>query len=204
MDRTPLPEAIVTTRLIAIARGLPTDTVLGVAGALEAGGVEVLEITLDSPGALDSIAALSGSSSLTVGAGTVRSVAGVADAVAAGARFLISPHVDPEIVARATAERVASIPGAFTATEILTAWNAGASGVKVFPARIGGPAMISTLRGPLPDIPLMPSGGVTIDDAGDYLDAGAVSVGLTAWLTGAGDHEVITERARQATAVCAR
>ncbi len=201
MNRPPLPKLILENRALAICRGLSTETVLEVAPALRLGGVEVIEITLDSPGALESIAALSGE--MTVGAGTVRSTAGAADAVAAGAEFLISPHVDPEIVRWAVAHDVPAIPGAFTATEILTAWNAGASGVKVFPAAALGPEIVATLLGPLADVPLMPSGGITIETARAYLDAGAVSVGFTAWLTAAGDPDLVTARAQQVTAACA-
>jgi 2-dehydro-3-deoxyphosphogluconate aldolase/(4S)-4-hydroxy-2-oxoglutarate aldolase len=204
MSRIPLPEAILKNRVLAISRGLPTETVVEVAEALAAGGIQVLEVTLDSPGALDSIAAVAATTGgMTVGAGTVRSVAGAADAVAAGAEFLISPHVDPEIIRWAVDHEVPSVPGAFTATEILTGWDAGASAVKVFPAFVGGPLVIATLLGPLADVPLMPSGGVTIETARDYLDAGAISVGFTAWLTAAGDLGLITERARQAVAACA-
>jgi 2-dehydro-3-deoxyphosphogluconate aldolase/(4S)-4-hydroxy-2-oxoglutarate aldolase len=203
MSRIPLPEAILKNRVLAISRGLPTETVVEVAEALAAGGIQVLEVTLDSPGAIDSIAAVAATGGMTVGAGTVRSVAGAADAVAAGAEFLISPHVDPEIIRWAVDHEVPSVPGAFTATEILTGWDAGASAVKVFPAFVGGPLFIATLLGPLADVPLMPSGGVTIETARDYLDAGAVSVGFTAWLTAAGDLGLITERARLAVAACA-
>jgi 2-dehydro-3-deoxyphosphogluconate aldolase/(4S)-4-hydroxy-2-oxoglutarate aldolase len=167
--------------------------------ALAAGGVGVLEVTLDSDGALAAIERLR-VAPLLVGAGTVRSLAEAEAAVAAGAAFLVSPHTDPAIVDWAAQRGVPAMPGAFTPTEVAGAWDAGAAAVKLFPASVGGPALVRELRGPFADVPFVPSGGVTADNAPAFLAAGALAVGLGSWLTGPDDLAVVEERARLLTA----
>lgn len=195
MSRPELPGDISERRLVAIARGLDPAALRRVVPALLAGGVTVFEVTLDSPAALDSVA--EHAATATIGAGTVMSVAEAADAAAAGARFVVSPHTDPNIVAWCAARGLAAIPGAFTPTEIVTAWDAGASAVKVFPASTGGPDFLRQLRGPLGYVPLIPTGGLTADSAAGYIEAGAVAVGIGSWLTRAPDPTTVEERARE-------
>jgi 2-dehydro-3-deoxyphosphogluconate aldolase/(4S)-4-hydroxy-2-oxoglutarate aldolase len=153
--------------------------VADIAAALCAGGVRLLEITLNSPGALEAIRRVTDTmgDKLLVGAGTVLTPAEAEAAIDAGARFILSPSLDIDVI-RTTRQRGAvSIPGAFTATEILTAYRNGADIVKVFPASVGA-SYFRDLRGPLPQIPLMPTGGVNLDNIREFRAAGAVAFGI--------------------------
>ncbi len=196
--RPPLPPAIVEGRVIAIARRLEPAALPAIAEALVSNGIRAFEVTLNSPGAIESIRLLADGplgERLLVGAGTVLSIAEAEVAVEAGARFLVTPHLDPDLIAWAAGRGVPILPGAFTPTEILTAWRAGAAAVKLFPASVAGPAFIRDFRGPFPEIPLIPTGGVTVENAAALLEAGAVAVGLGSWLTGAGDPAEVGRRA---------
>jgi 2-dehydro-3-deoxyphosphogluconate aldolase/(4S)-4-hydroxy-2-oxoglutarate aldolase len=198
--RPAIPEAITGPRVVAIGRRLEPAAIVAVADALRRGGVRAFELTLDGASATEAIATLSARfapDELLVGAGTVLTVAAAKDAVTAGARFLVSPHTDPEIVAWAAGRGIPAFPGALTPTEILGAWRAGAAGVKLFPASAVGPAFVREHRGPFRDIPLIPTGGVTAESAPAYLAAGAVAVGLGSWLTGSGDPAIVEARARE-------
>ncbi|HSW41434.1 MAG TPA: bifunctional 4-hydroxy-2-oxoglutarate aldolase/2-dehydro-3-deoxy-phosphogluconate aldolase [Patescibacteria group bacterium] len=196
-----IPPAIATGRIIAIVRGLPAARLADVAAALRDGGVRVFEITLDSPDALHAIATAAamapgpGTDRLLVGAGTVMTIEEAAAALDAGARFLVMPHTDAALVAWAAGRGVPVFPGAMTPSEIVLAWRAGAAGVKVFPAGTLGPGFVREVRGPLARIPMIPTGGITAENAGAFLAAGAVAVGAGGWLTGSGDPVTIRERA---------
>jgi 2-dehydro-3-deoxyphosphogluconate aldolase/(4S)-4-hydroxy-2-oxoglutarate aldolase len=109
------------------------------------------------------------------------------------------PHLDTEIVAWALDHAIPAFPGCMTPTEILTAWEAGAAAVKLFPASAVGPSFVRELRGPFPEIPLVPTGGVTLDNAADFITAGAAAVGMGSWLTGSGDPALVAERAAEIT-----
>jgi 2-dehydro-3-deoxyphosphogluconate aldolase/(4S)-4-hydroxy-2-oxoglutarate aldolase len=197
-----VPEAILVGRVVAIARGLDPSSMVDIAGALIDGGVTAFEVTLNSRSALDAIAAVRAAvpaGRLLVGAGTVLDRASAEAAVGAGAQFLVMPHTDLELIDWAAGRDVPVFPGAFTPTEILAAWRAGATAVKLFPASAVGPSFVRELRGPLPEIPLIPTGGVTAENAPDFIRAGAVAVGLGSWLTGAGDPATIRARATQLT-----
>jgi 2-dehydro-3-deoxyphosphogluconate aldolase / (4S)-4-hydroxy-2-oxoglutarate aldolase len=170
--------------VIAIVRGHPPDVVSRIADGLVAGGVTTVEVTLDSPHALSSIVALDDRGDVLVGAGTVLDAAGADAAIDAGAAFLVAPGVDPGVIAAAAARGVPMLPGALTPTEILTAWQAGAAAVKVFPAGPLGPGYLAALRGPLADVPLVPTGGIDDRNAAAFMAAGAVSLGVGGWLTG--------------------
>lgn len=147
--------------------------------AAAAGGLRVLEITLTTPGALEAMEQLAGDDNLVVGAGTVLTPEDVRRVSAAGARFIMSPVFDPGVVDEAHLLELLAIPGASTPKEILTAHRHGASLVKLFPSgALGGPAYLRSLRGPLPDVPLVPSSGPTADTIGEYVEAGAVAVGV--------------------------
>lgn len=200
--RPPLPALIVEGRVIAVARHVSPQAAPGIGGALAAGGVLAMEITLNEPQAraLEAVAALarvSASLGALAGAGTVTSVAAAERAVDAGAAFIVTPHADPAIVRWCAARNVPCLPGALTPTEIQAVWEAGASAVKLFPAGAVGPAYLSHIAGPFPNIPLVPTGGVTADDAADWIAAGAVAVGMGGWLIGDGELAGITERARR-------
>lgn len=198
--RPALPLGLVTGGVVAIARRLTADSAPQVADALAAGGVLVFEITLNEPvdaalRAIESVARRS--PGLAIGAGTVLSIDAAQQALDAGATFLVMPHTDPELVAWAAARGVPSLPGAATPSEVLAAWRAGAAAVKVFPASVVGPAFVRECRGPFPDIPLVPSGGVTVETTADFIRAGAVALGVGSWLIGDAAPEGVTTRARQ-------
>ncbi|HTG48168.1 MAG TPA: bifunctional 4-hydroxy-2-oxoglutarate aldolase/2-dehydro-3-deoxy-phosphogluconate aldolase [Actinomycetota bacterium] len=171
-------------RLIAVVRYRTADGLDRVLGALADAGVPALEITLDTPGALDAIARAAERGDL-VGAGTVLSADQVGAAADAGARFVASPHLVPAVVDAATARGIDAFPGVLTPGELARALEAGARAVKLFPAAAVGPAYVRTLRGPYPDVPIVPTGGIAIADVRGYLAAGATAVGLGSSLVGA-------------------
>lgn len=143
------------------------------------GGLHVIEMTLTTPGALGAIEALAREGGCIVGAGTVLTVHDARRVADAGGRFAMSPVFDPAVVDEAHRRGMLAIPGAGTATEILQAHRTGARLVKVFPAGpLGGPEFLRTVRGPLPDIPLVPTSGPSADTAADYVAAGAVAIGV--------------------------
>jgi 2-dehydro-3-deoxyphosphogluconate aldolase/(4S)-4-hydroxy-2-oxoglutarate aldolase len=133
-----------------------------------------------------------------IGAGTILTIEAAARAVDAGAAFLVMPHVDADLVTWAADRGIPALPGCATPTEALVAWRAGATAIKLFPASVAGPAFVRELRGPFPDIPVVPTGGVTIENAPTFIAAGAVAVGLGGWLIGDGQPAGVTNRARQA------
>jgi 2-dehydro-3-deoxyphosphogluconate aldolase/(4S)-4-hydroxy-2-oxoglutarate aldolase len=188
--------------IIAVLRGDEPAEVEGSARACAKGGVRFLEITFTVPAAEDVIRRLTNAESAVVGAGTVTSLAQAEAALRAGARFLVSPACLPGLAAWARSAGVPCLLGAMTPTEVLAAWNAGATQVKVFPAgRLGGARYLKDLAGPYPQVRLSPSGGISIDDLPSYRLPNVASVGLGSELApkGAGLDE-ITERARRAVA----
>jgi len=198
--RLPIPPEILAGRVIAIGRRLEASSIMHVADGLVAGGVRAFEVTLDSPDAIIAIGALAkrhSGGSLLVGAGTVLDVASATAAAEAGARFLVSPHTDVELVRWAAAKGIPIFPGALTPSEILAAWRAGASAVKLFPASAVGPSYVREIRGPLAEVPLIPTGGVTAENAAAFIAAGAVGVGVGSWLFAGGSPDLIRQRATQ-------
>jgi len=192
-----------------VMRGADADTIIDVASALADGGVTAFEITADNPDAMDLIAEVSASFSTAeaiVGAGTVLDAATARAAIASGAEFVVGPTFDAGVVETCNRYGTLVAPGVLTPTEALDAYEAGADLVKVFPASSMGPGHLSSIAGPLPQIPLMPTGGIGVDNAADYIDAGAVVVGAGSALMddeaiAAGDFESITETAREFTRV---
>jgi 2-dehydro-3-deoxyphosphogluconate aldolase/(4S)-4-hydroxy-2-oxoglutarate aldolase len=195
-----LPVAVISDASRAVA----------VAGALRSGGLPVIEVTLRTPAALDAVRALAGEQDLLVGAGTVTSTADAKSAVAAGARFLISPGLDVNIVRAGRDLGVAVVPGIATATDLQVAAGEGIGVVKLFPAGpLGGPAMVAALAGPFPATRFIPTGGVTADSLESYLRLGPVLAVGGSWLTSAavqaaGDFGAIENLAREARAVVDR
>lgn len=171
--------------------------------ALQLGGVHCVEITMTTPGALRAIEEASEKlTGVLMGAGTVLDGTTARQAILAGAKFLVTPTVELDVIEMAHRYGVVVIPGAMTPTEILTAWEAGADMVKVFPASVLGPSYLKAVRGPLPQIPLVPTGGITGDNAGEFIRAGAAMVCAGGWLVdkkavAEGHYKVLTERARQ-------
>ena len=196
-------------QLVAIVRGLAPQDVLAVSEALYTGGIRILEVTMNSTEPLAAIRAVSDvlGGRMIIGAGTVLDAAMAEAAVSAGAKFVLSPVVAPDVIQAAKSLGVVSIPGAFTATEIYTAFKNGADIVKVFPAT--SPAHIKDIAGPLPQIPLLPTGGITPENVLDFKRAGAVGFGIGSALVDAKQPmtparlEQITEKARRFVAAIA-
>ena len=191
--RSVIPDPILEHRIVPIARRLSTQDAVALGEVLLAVGVPLIEVTMEGEDAEESIGRLA-SMGLLVGAGTVFSQATADAALAAGASFIVCPHTAPDIIGHVHDRKVPVFPGAVTPTEIRTAWTLGATAVKLFPAAIGGPSLLSTLRGPFADVAFIPTGGIDAGNAGDYLDAGAVAVGVGSWLTG-GSPQQVAERA---------
>jgi 2-dehydro-3-deoxyphosphogluconate aldolase/(4S)-4-hydroxy-2-oxoglutarate aldolase len=186
-------------RVVAVVRGSRVSDPPALAKALAAGGISCVEFTFTIPDVLDAIEAAAAEGSL-VGAGTVTEPEQAEAAIAAGARFVVSPVLATKIVGPCRAAGVPAFLAALTPTEVLAAARAGAEAIKLFPANVGGPRYLKDLRGPFPDLALIPSGGVDEGNAGEYLKAGAIAVfagsGLVApRLVEAGEHEEIRRRA---------
>lgn len=166
-------------KIIAILRGCDPAHTPDIAHALAAGGIRALEVTLNSPDALETIKALNKQigDRVLIGAGTVLDKKEAETAITAGAKFIISPTLDAHTIVTTREMGAVSIPGAFTATEILQAYRHGADIVKVFPASVG-PKYFKDLRGPLSHIPLMPTGGVSLENITEFKKAGAVAFGI--------------------------
>jgi 2-dehydro-3-deoxyphosphogluconate aldolase/(4S)-4-hydroxy-2-oxoglutarate aldolase len=205
--RLPVPPQIRDAGVVAIGRRLEPGTVVGIGEALARGGIGAFEITLDNDGSLAVLERLAhrfdDGRELLVGAGTVLDEEAARAAVRAGARFLVMPHLDEALVRVAVEDGVAVFPGAFTPTEIVTAWRAGATAVKLFPASVAGAAFVREFRGPFRDIPLLPTGGISLESAPAFIAAGAVAVGLGSWLVAGGEPATIESRARALVAAIA-
>lgn len=171
---------VLNSGIVAVIRSTSGEQLVEVAKALYEGGVDVLEVTFTVPRALEIIAEVRKSlgDKVLLGAGTVLDPETARAAFLAGAEFLVAPTVNLDVIRLGNRYDKLVMPGAFTPTEILTAWEAGAQVIKVFPADIGGPAYLKTLHGPLPQVRLLPTGGVNLQTIGDFLKAGACAVGL--------------------------
>jgi len=188
--------------VVAVIRMKDPKKLAAVIDAVRQGGVKCIEITMTVPGAVESIRTLAAAmpSDVLIGAGTVTTPAIAEEVIAAGAQFVVSPVLNLEVIAVCRKHNVACMPGCYTPTEIFTAWNAGADVCKVFPATSLGPKYFKDLSGPFPHIKLMPTGGVTIGNVGEWIAAGAVAVGIGSDLLDnaaidEGRYEVLTERA---------
>src|SRR5271170_5430029 len=172
--------------------------------AILAGGVTVIEVTMTVPGAIDLLRDLKAKygSQVLLGSGTVTTAAQAQATIEAGAEFLLSPSLHPEVIAKTKELGKVSIPGALTPTEVITAWNAGADYVKIFPcSAMGGASYLKALRAPFPQLQLIPTGGVTQQTAPDFLKAGARALGVGADLVNPkaitdGKPEIVTNAAR--------
>jgi 2-dehydro-3-deoxyphosphogluconate aldolase / (4S)-4-hydroxy-2-oxoglutarate aldolase len=173
-------QRVLDSGIVAIIRSTSSEQLVEVAKALYEGGIDVLEVTFTVPGVLGIIAEVRKTlgNKVLLGAGTVLDTETARAAILAGAEFIVSPTVNVDVIKLCNRYDKAIMPGAFTPTEVLTAWEAGADIIKVFPADIGGPAYLKTLHGPLPQVRLLPTGGVNLDTAADFLKAGACAIGL--------------------------
>lgn len=190
--------------VVAIMRANNSDQLLAAADALLAGGVDAIEVTMTTPGALDVIREATDryGSDVLFGVGSVLDGETARAAMLAGASFVVCPILKRDIIETCRRYSVPVVPGAFTPTEIITAWESGADIVKVFPASVGGPAYIKAVLAPLPQVRVMPVGGVNLDTAAEFVRAGAAGLGVGSSLVNqklldAGDFEEITSRARR-------
>jgi len=196
-------EALIKSGVVAVIRARKAADLRPVATALVAGGIAHIEITLTTPGATDAIRTLTDVAGCVVGAGTVLDAAAAREVIAAGARFVVSPAFDAGVLACCQERGVPYIPGAFTPGEILAAHRAGAQLIKLFPASAVSPSYIRDVLAPLPSVRLIPSGGVTLENAGDWIRAGAAAVSLGSALVS--EHAAdVTSRARTLVASVAR
>jgi 2-dehydro-3-deoxyphosphogluconate aldolase/(4S)-4-hydroxy-2-oxoglutarate aldolase len=205
--RQAITAALEDAGVVAVIRVQQAERLRAVIDALGEGGVRALEVTMTVPGAVELIHALSSTlpGGFLLGAGTVLDPETAARVIDAGAAFVVSPILRPAIIETCHRQGVAALPGCFSPTEIMTAWESGADIVKVFPATALGPAFFKDVRGPLPQVKLMPTGGVTLENAGDWIRAGAVAVGVgTALLDRAAiersDYGVLRDNAARITA----
>jgi 2-dehydro-3-deoxyphosphogluconate aldolase / (4S)-4-hydroxy-2-oxoglutarate aldolase len=206
-DRAATVRAIEQFGIVAVIRLKDPARVRGVVDALAAGGVRALEVTMTVPRAVDLIRELAPTmpDGFLLGAGTVTDAATAHAVIDAGAAFIVGPVFRPEVIAACHDRDVPAIPGCFSPTEILAAHEAGADIVKVFPATALGPTFIRDVRAPLPQVKLMPTGGVTIENAGEWIRAGAAAVGVGSALLDSraiesGRFEVITANAQRVVA----
>lgn len=195
-------QLIEDTGVVAVIRMDDRAKVMPVFDALMEGGVKCIEITMSTPKAIDAIeeAASKLPSGMLLGVGTVLDSETARTAILAGAEYVVSPITDFDTIRLCQRYDKVVIPGAYTPTEIVRAWEAGADIVKVFPASVGGPGYIKALRGPLPQIALQPTGGVTVENAADFIRAGATAVGIGGELVdkkavAEGRFEIIRDRA---------
>lgn len=202
--RQDITNAIAAHGVVAVIRLHEPDRLRAVVDALARGGVRVLEVTMTVPRAIELIAEIAPTlpNGFLLGAGTVLDAETTDRVVDAGAQFIVSPVFRRSVIAAAHRHAVPVMPGCMTPTEILDAWDAGADVVKVFPATVLGPGFFKDLRGPLPHLKLMPTGGVTLDNAGDWITAGAVAVGVGTALLDAsaiadGRYDVLEANARR-------
>lgn len=173
-------QKIMDDKLVAVVRGADPDDVMPIAEALFDGGIRIMEITMDTPQVETVISEVINAfdGEMVVGAGTVLDPESAKTAIMAGARFIFSPTVNTETIRTTKRYGVVSIPGAMTPTEILTAYEQGADIIKVFPAGVMGPGYIKDVHGPLPYVPLMPTGSVNQSNVREYFEKGAVAAGL--------------------------
>lgn len=205
MNKSEVLKQIKKTGVIPVVRATTADEAMRAIDAIREGGIAVLEITMTVPGAvgvIEQVAARFGNDAL-VGAGTVLDAETAKACISAGAQFIVSPALNMETIAYCREHDVAVMPGALTPTEVVQAWNAGADFVKVFPAgAVGGASYLKALKAPLPQIELVPTGGVSLKTAADFIKAGAAALGVGADLVDIkaireGQAGMITERAKQ-------
>jgi len=211
MNRQNIVKRIEESGIIAVIRLNGSDHLGNIIDALAKGGVRALEITMTTPNAVEIIRNISQtlSDEFLIGAGTVLDSVTAEAVIEAGAKFVVSPVYKPEIIKTTHKFDKAVLAGAFSATEILAAWEAGADIVKVFPATVVGPRYFKDIHGPLPDIKLTPTGGVTVNNAEEFIRCGAVCLGvgsalLDKQMIGNQDWPGLTEQARQFKAAVER
>lgn len=202
-----LASGLERVRLVAIIRLHDHSGVVKIAETLISAGVEYLEVTIERATGLDALQRVANAcaTTATVGAGTVVRPEDVARAADSGARFIVTPNVNPDVITAAHDQGLMILPGAFTPSEVAVAAQCGAHFVKLFPASTGGLRHLTALRGPFPHVKFVPTGGVTSDNAPEWLDAGAAAVAMGSNLVpGNGSLDGMFKRTRRAVAASAR
>jgi 2-dehydro-3-deoxyphosphogluconate aldolase/(4S)-4-hydroxy-2-oxoglutarate aldolase len=205
MSRSQIMKGVVASGIVPVIRTRSANLALRAAAALREGGIDVLEVTMTVPDATTAIEALAKrlGGAAFIGAGSVLDAGMARRCLDAGAQFLVAPGFDPEVVRVGHAADVPVFPGALTATEVLAARAAGADMVKIFPcSAVGGARYVRALKAPIPDVALLPTGGISLDSVAGYFAAGASAIGVGGELVdeallGAGDDRKLVERARQ-------
>lgn len=206
--RLPLPANSATSRLIVVLRGQRAEDLPPVIDTMVTAGVRSFELTLTTPDVFELLPTLANKygPEVDLGVGTITSLEEVDRAVTAGAQYLVTPVTDPEVVDSALATDVPLIPGGFTPSELFSTWRRGVSAVKVFPAGRVGPGYVKDLRGPFPDMIVVPSGGVDLSAAAKWLAAGAAAVSVGSPLLGdaieSGDLSALAERSHDFVELC--
>jgi 2-dehydro-3-deoxyphosphogluconate aldolase/(4S)-4-hydroxy-2-oxoglutarate aldolase len=202
VDKSEKLDLVRKTGTIAIMRAQSSDQLITAADAIKAGGVRVIEVTMTTPGALDIIAQATKKygDEVLFGAGSVLDAETARTAILAGAGFVVAPTLNLEVIALCKRYSIPVVPGCYTPTEMLTAWEAGADMVKLFPASVGGPALVKAILAPLPQLEIVPVGGVDLDTAADFIRAGSAALGVGSSLINqklldAGDMGELTRRA---------
>ena len=191
------------TGIVAVVRAENAEKALKITEAVKKGGIEAIEITMTVPGAVDVIKQITDEYSrdeILIGAGSVLEAETARACILAGAEYIVSPSLDEETIAMCNRYQKAVMPGAMSVTEVVKAMKYGADIVKIFPATLFGPKIIKAIKGPLPQAPLMPTGGVSLDNVKDWIKAGSFAVGVGSSLSkGAktGDYEQVTETAKE-------
>ena len=203
MDKEQILQKIQDAGIVAVVRAASTEEAVHITDACIEGGVAAIELTFTVPHAdkvIEDLAKRYTPEQIILGAGTVMDAETARIAMLAGANYIVSPHFDPEIVRTANRYRMAVMPGVFSVTEAVRAMEAGADILKIFPAELFGPKIIKAIKGPIPYAKMMPTGGVTADNVGEWIKAGAVAVGAGGALTGGaktGDWAAITATAKK-------
>ena len=205
MDKEQVAKRIIEIGIVPVVRATSAEKAMLAAEAVCRGGIPIVEVTMTVPRAIEAISYLAKKlgDDVLIGAGTVLDAETAERCVSAGAEFIVSPSLHCEVISKAKELGKVSIPGALTPTEVVTAWNAGADYVKVFPcSAVGGPGYLKALKAPLPHILLIPTGGVTLETASQYLKCGAVALGVGSDLVNAsalaqGKPEIITDTAKK-------
>ena len=189
--------------IVAVVRAENPDQALKIAEAVKAGGIQAIEITMTVPGAIDVIKKLTeiyNNNEILIGAGSVLDAETARICLLAGAEYIVSPTLDVETIKLCNRYQKIVMPGAMSVTEVLRAMEAGADIVKIFPATLFGPKIIKAIKGPLPQAPLLPTGGVSVDNVAEWIKAGSFAVGVGDALTAGakrGDYEEVTETAKE-------
>jgi len=207
MDKAERVKLVTGAGVIAIMRARTSEQLIAAAEAISRGGVRAIEVTMTTPGALEVIATASArlGGDVLFGAGTVLDAETARAAIQAGAGLIVSPTLNVDMIRLCNRHDVVVVPGCYTPTEMLAAHNAGADLIKLFPAEVGGPAMLRAIRAPLPQLRIVPVGGVSLDNAAEYIRSGAAALGVGSALINqalldAGD---LSELARRAAAFVA-